>query len=440
MKRIGVLMLVLVVSVLPLFAAGRQGQSSGGAAASGKTEIRAAWWGDTIRHELYNNIVDEFQKVNPDVLVIREPTSWNDYWDKLSVQAAGGNAPDFIGMHPQYAADYIPRGVCEPLDSYIADRTLSTDGWSQGTIDTGKFDGKVYMMAMGVTFSSAFVNTGIFKELGVTPPAFDWTWDDVRRIGLQVRTAFDRQGKRTSWLLNDISTNLNSWRYFVRQHGREVYDARGNISFQISDAEEWFTMFKEFRDLGIIPDAATATEYFNATLEDSLFSRDKILVLWIPINQYKLYCTTFPNKEVSFIRMATAPGRPAGEWPEGAHFAVNARSTPEKKRAAVRLMNFWLNDERSLKIYGLDQGVPGNLKVGEVIIPTLDQYQLKIVEFVNTLSGIGTPTIYPPTGASEIDALFRNFAEQVQFNRKTPAAAAKEFYDQAVTIRTNANQ
>jgi multiple sugar transport system substrate-binding protein len=103
-------------------------------------------------------------------------------------------------------------------------------------------------------------------------------------------------------------------------------------------------------------------------------------------------------------------------------------------------MNFWLNDERSLKLFGLDQGVPGNLKVGEVIIPALDQYQLKIVEFVNTLSNIGTPTIYPPTGASEIDALFRNFAEQVQFNRKTPAAAAKEFYDQAIAIRANANK
>jgi multiple sugar transport system substrate-binding protein len=433
-------MVVCVISVLPLFAGGGQGQSSGGAASSGKTEIRAAWWGDTGRHELYNRIVDEFQAANPDVVVAREPTSWNDYWDKLSVQAAGGNAPDFMGMHPQYSADYIPRGVCEPLDAYIADKTLSTDGWAQGTIDTGKYDGKVYMMAMGVTFSVSFVNTGLFKELGVTPPAFDWTWEDARRIGLQVRAAFDRQGKRTSWMFNDISTSINSWRYFIRQHGRELYDAKGDIGAQVSDVEEWFTMFKEFRDAGIVPDAATATEYFNATLEDSLFSRDKILILWVPVNQYKLYSTTFPNKEVSIIRMQTAPGRSVGEFPEGAHFAVNSRAAPEKKRAAVRLMNFWLNDERSLKIYGLDQGVPGNLKVGEVIIPALDQYQLKIVEVVNALSKIGTPTIYPPTGASEIDLLFRNFGEQVQFNQKTPAAAAREFYDQAVAIRARAGK
>jgi multiple sugar transport system substrate-binding protein len=406
------------------------------ALADGTVEIRAAWWGDTKRHDLYNQIVAEFMKANPDIKVVTEPVSWNDYWDKLSVQVAGGNAPDFIGMHPQYASDYIGRDMVEPLDQYIKDGVISTDGWAQGTINTGVVNGTNYMMAMGVTFTSVFVNDGLFTELGIEKPAFDWTYDDMKTIGLAVRAALDAAGKTNVWLMNDMSTNINSFRYFVRQNGRELYDAEGNINFTAEDVEKWFTMWKDFRDSGIIPDAATATEYFNATLEDSTFSRDMVLLTQVPINQLKLYRTTFPNKTVSAIRIPSLAGGKVGEFPEGAHFAIYAKASPEKKLAAAKLINFWLNSKEALALFGLDQGVPGNLNLKDAYMANLDANQLDILDFVNKLSEIATPTIYPPTGASEIDALFKTIGEAVQFDAKTPADAAKEMYDQAVAIRS----
>ena len=427
MKRTLSLLLTLVM-LLSLSASALAGET---------VEIRAAWWGDTKRFELYNSIVAEFMKANPDIKVVSEPVSWNDYWDKLSVQVAGGNAPDFIGMHPQYASDYIGRGMVEPLDQYIADGVISTDGWVQGTINTGVIDGVNYMMPMGVTFTSVFANDGLFAELGVEKPAFDWTYDDMKATGLLVRAALDAAGKTETWLMNDMSTNINSFRYFVRQNGRELYDVQGNINFTAEDAGKWFTMWKEFRDLGIIPDAATATEYFSATLEDSTFSRDKVLLTQVPINQLKLYRTTFPDKTVSPIRIPSLAGAAVGEFPEGAHFAIYAKSSPEKKLAAAKLINFWLNTEAALGIFGLDQGVPGNLGLSDAYLPKLDANQLDILAFVNTLSKIGTPTIFPPAGASEIDLLFRSIGEAVQFDAKTPADAAKEVYEAAVAIRSN---
>jgi multiple sugar transport system substrate-binding protein len=432
MKKLFVFLMILAA----LDFSGCQKKESAGNA--GGLEIRAAWWGDTKRHELYNQIIDEFQKANPDVTVVREPVSWTDYWDKLSVQASGGNAPDFFGMHPQYAADYIPRGVCEPLDPYVADGTLSTAGWQQGTLDTGKINGVFYMMPMGITLSCVFVNTGLFKEIGVTPPAFDWSWDDMRRIGLEARKALDARGMKNVYLTRDYSSALNSWRYFVRQQGREVYNADGSIGFTQKDVEDWFVMFKGFLDSGITPDAATSTEYAQLTLEDGLFARNRVLTDLVPVNQYKLYRVTFPDKEMGIIRMPVSPGKKAGEFPEGAHFAVNAKSSPEKKRAAARLMNFWLNSETALKLFGLDQGVPGNLETGKSVLPALDEYQREVVAFVENVSKVATATIYPPAGASEIDALFKSIGEQVQFGAKTPAQAAKDFYEQASAIRNRA--
>jgi multiple sugar transport system substrate-binding protein len=447
-KRKTLLMAVVMLTMmtLSLFAGGGQqapgSASAPGEGASGKVEIRAAWWGDTKRHVLYNQIVDEFEKANPGITVVREPTSFNDYWDKMAVQVAGGNAPDFLCIHPRFANDYIPRGVCEPLDDYIKDGVLSVDNWAQSTVDTGKFNGKIYMLAMGVTLQAGFVNLGVFKELGVTPPPFDWTYDDLKRIGVQVRQAFDKQGKRNQWLFHDysIDINFNSFRYYVREFGREVYDKDGNINFTQKDMENFFTLYKELRDLGVVPDAATSTEYINNVLEDSLFGRDKILVFSTPVNQFWLYNNTFPDKELGMIRIPGNKDRvQAGEFPEGAHYAVYARTTPEKKLAAAKLINFWLNDPKSLILYRLDQGVPANEKVlQETVVPALDKFMQASVNFVNTLSKITTPSPNPPSGASQINQEYLKAAQEVAYGAKTPAQGAKDFYELAKNIRAQA--
>ena len=396
--------------------------------------IRAAWWGDTKRNDLYSSIIDEFEKEFTHVTVVREPLSWGDYWDKLSIQAAGGNAPDFMGMHSTFAADYIPRGICAPLDEYLADGTIRTDGWAEGTLKTGVYNNITYMIPMGVTFSGYFVNVGLFNELGIEVPDFDWTWDDLETIGQAVREAADAKGMSRTWIAPDNTSNFGYWRFFVRQRGRELFDNDGNITFTMEDVRDWFDMYKNLRDANLVPDAETVTEFAGATLEDSMFSRDMTLTQNVPVNQFKVYSDTFPDKELAIIRIPVAPGLKVGEFPEGAHFAVNAKSSDGAKLAAAQLMDFWVNEESALKLFGLDQGVPGNLTVVESIIPQLDDSQLKIVEFVDEMSKIATPTIWSPTGASEFEDLFRSLGESVMFGMTDTEQAAQEFYDQSVEI------
>ncbi|MDR0657273.1 MAG: hypothetical protein LBG22_13250, partial [Treponema sp.] len=229
-------------------------------------------------------------------------------------------------------------------------------------------------------------------------------------------------------------------RYYVREFGREVYDKDGNINFTQQDLENYFTLYKELRDLGVVPDAATSIEYINNVLEDSLFARDKTLIFRVPVNQFWLYNTTFPDKELGMIRLPSNKAKvQSGEFPEGAHYAVYAGSTPEKKLAAVKLVNFWLNDPKSLILYRLDQGVPANEKVlQETVVPVLDKFMQASVSFVNNLSKITTPSPNPPSGASQINQEYLKAAEEVAYGAKTPAQGAKDFYELAKDILAKA--
>lgn len=397
-------------------------------------EIRAAWWGDTKRHELYNKIIDEFQAANEGVTVVREPSSWQDYWDKLTVQSASGGAPDFMGMHPQFANDYLRRGLIEPLDGYIKDGTIDVSNMSKGAVDSGVVDGVDYMVPMGLTSSSTFIDKTMLTELGIEMPSFDWTWDDVKTIGLKARAVLDAAGKKNVWFIDDNSNNYQLFRYWARQNGKELYTTDGNMGFAAEDAASWFAYWKDLRDNKIAPDAATSIEYKKATLENSLFVQKKIAVRSVPANQYKLYCQALPEDEIVINRNPSKVGGVVGEYVEGAHFAVSSKTTPEKKLAAAKLLNFWVNSEASMKLFGMDQGVPANTKMAEFIKPNLDEFQVVSMEYVGKVAKIAGATVYPPAGASEIDALFQSVAEEVMYDTKTPEVAAAELVQKAQAI------
>lgn len=397
-------------------------------------EIRAAWWGDTKRHELYNKIIDEFEAKNKDITVVREPTSWQDYWDKLTVQSASGGASDFLGMHPQYANDYLRRGIIEPLDTYINDGIIDVSSMSKGSVDSGVVDGVNYMIPMGITFQSFFINKTLLTQLEVEMPSFDWTWDELREVGLKARAALDAAGKKNAWFLDQNANNYQLFRYWLRQSGKELYTGEGDMGFNEEDAAAWFAYWNDMRINGIVPDAATSVEYKKATLEDSLIVQKRVVARAVPANQYKLYCEALPDSEIVIIRNPSKAGGQAGEFAEGAHFAISAMTTPDKKLAAAKLIDFWVNTEASMQIYGMDQGVPANTKMAEFIKPNLDEYQLTIMDYVGKLAEIAGSTIYPPAGASEIDALFQTTAEQVIFDAKTPEAAAAELVKEAQAI------
>lgn len=421
-KKVFLIMLISLITVGTLFSA--------------QVEIRAAWWGDTGRHALYNEIVDIFEVKNPDIKVIREPTSWLDYWDKLTVQTAGKRAPDFMGMHLQFAADYVRRGVLEPLDKYIEEGIIDVSKFSQTALDSGTVDGTIYMIPKGLTAQSIFVNISALQELGIEPPDFDWTWNDVERIGLEVRKELDTRGEKNKWFMNDHSGAYVVFRYWVRQRGtQDLYTMDGDIAYTAEDVATWFSMWNNFRIKGIIPDPPTVTEYAQSTLEDSLFARQRIFATNVPANQFKLYVNALKGKELELVRNPSLEGGLPGEFMEGSHWAISAYSSPEKKEAAAKLINFWLNDPDSIELFRLDEGVPANREMAEYLLTLLDEVDQKIVEFVNRVSEIASiPITFMPAGATEVNSLFEQIAERVRFGVLTPEEAGEQMVNEAQKI------
>ncbi|MBM7570215.1 ABC transporter substrate-binding protein [Aquibacillus albus] len=395
-----------------------------------EVEIRFTWWGDTARHEIYNEIADQFEEKHPHITVKREFGGWNDYWDKLTTQVAGGNAPDIVGMHQEYVSDYARRGALIDLAPYIDSGVINVDDFPQSVVDSGKLGGDTVMVAQGVTMSGQMFNTAVFDKLGVEYPDMNWTWDDFKNKAIELTEASDEEG---FWGSADLSNQLTpNFKYFVRQKGKLLFTEDGQLGFDREDMIEWYEMWDELRQKGAIPDAATTSEYFEVPLEQSLIVEQKIGIGGIPANQIHLYQQQFDEGEVRMVRQPTMSGGENGEFIEGAYLSITEGS--EHPEEAAMFINHFVNAEEAGKVFKLEQGSPGSTKIVELVKPLLGPAQQRTLDYLSETLPIAESAPYPPKGMSEIEQAFMDTSYSIAFGEMSIEDAVDEFIRNAESI------
>ncbi|GGJ08337.1 ABC transporter substrate-binding protein [Alicyclobacillus cellulosilyticus] len=404
-----------------------------GAAKKATVTIRFTWWGDPVRNKVYNGVIQAFEKKYPNIIVNAEPTSWSDYWTKLSVQMAGGNAPDVIGMHQFYVTDYAKRGQLLDLTPYVKDGTINLHDFPKAVQDSGKVNGKLVMIAQGVTMSGQVYNKTLFQQMGVPLPKLNWTWDDFIKEATALKQAFTAHGMGNDhWGADDESGAMQPvFNYFVRQRGKNLFTKDGKLGFTFSDLKAWFTMWDNLRKKGVIPDAATAAQNSTASREQSLFVQGKVGITAIPANQIYLYQTDMPNQTLGLVGEPML-GNKSGAFVEGAYLAV-PKSSKHPKEAAT-FINFFINDPNAGKIFKIEQGMPGSVKIDKIVKPLLTPTQQQEVAFIDNRLKLAGVAPNPPKGYSEVATLFTQTAQAIAFGQKSIDQACNDFLKQAEQI------
>ena len=391
-----------------------------------ETNISFTWWGDTKRHEVYNSIVDLFEKENPNIKVDRPFGSWTEYWDKLATQIAGGNAPDVIGMHQDYVSEYGPRGSLLDLQSYVDSGVIDLSAVPESVVKGGYINGKLMMVAQGVVTSGFFYNTATFDELGVAYPDMDWTWEDFAAKLAEIKAAADSKGIEMWGGGDDSGSMIPAFHYWIRSNGQTLFTEDGNIGFTEDVVASWFTFYKDLRDKGLIPDAATSVEYTGLPLEQNLFNTGKTALTIVPANQVWLYQNQVTNGgDINVIRIPHLEGKADGEYVEGSFLSVTSAS--ENPEAAAKLISFFINNTESQKIFKLEQGVPPTTTAIDAITPELTPPQVRTIDFVQDTLAIAGNAPYAPTGVAEIRSRLTEIGQLVGFGESTPEEAAAEF-------------
>jgi multiple sugar transport system substrate-binding protein len=363
---------------------------------------------------------------NPNIRIALEPSSWNDYFNKLSTQVAGGAAPDVISMHPRYMNYYASNNALLPLDDLVASKTIDLTNFSQGGINMGKISGKTWMVSTGTVATGIFVNETLFQELGVPLSRFDnMDWASYEKLAIEI---FQKSGgKYTGTSDESFTPNDTAFTIYMRSRGKDFFTPDGKIAFGKDDLREWLAMYDRMRKAGAIGSAQHAGESAGQTWEQSDSVKGIVGFWFLNANRLRIFQDQMPNHHLVMARSPSYNGN-YGEYLEGSGISINAKTRyPEE---AAKFINYWVNNERSLELFKIEHGFPASSVMNAYVYTLLDDSNRLASQFMDMVASKGSLPDYilPPDNWVDILNLLGQKSQAVAYGTSSIDKAVDEFF------------
>ncbi len=409
--------------------AGAAGLAAFGAApaiAQSDTRLRMFWWGAKERADRTEKVNALFQQKNPGTTIAGETLGWTDYWPRLATQAAGRNAPDVIQMDYRYIFEYARRGALLPLDQFIPSK-INVGDFSKEAIDSGKVDGKVYGLSLGLNSVAMMFDKQTIESFGLKVPTWDMTWAQVGDLATEITKAAKKPGYFGIMDAGRYEPALDCW---IRQHGKQLYTDDGKLGFGESEIGEWFAFWDGLRKKG----GAASPEVQaldNNEIDTSLLTQGKAAMVFANSNQLVGYQALSKSKLGMGMYPSGGAGKKPGQYLKPS-MLISIYARTSQPEAAAKLVDFYVSNREAALLLSVERGVPASASIRKVLEPTLDELGRVSAEYVGFIADkVGPLPPPPPQGAGEIQMVLRRVNEQIGFGRLTVAAGAKQFISEA---------
>lgn len=403
-------------------------------AATGDEVLRISWWGGQQRTELTNSVIDRFQEANPDIQIERDARDWLPYWDKLNIETAANNQPCGMQMQSRFLQQFASGGALLPLDDLDSEGAINIDGVAQSYMDSGRGDdGNLYMIPTGVFYHVIMYNKSMADAGGISAPPEDWEWD---ALATYVAEAAPNLPEGV-YPIMDMSGEAAPFVSFVTARGEAFFEGNG-LGFSKETMVEWLEFWQELRAAGLTYPPDVAAENVGVTIEDSMFANGKEFMVYKPANQLDAHQNILQAvsdwEEMAMVRMPIGPGG-AGDDMGTNGISIGANCSPEQIDAAVKWINFFLQDDEAAKLYASDNGVVTveRFQNAQAEDPNTMPGQRENIRLLQIIDDDSIPTYYPNGYRPMIDALQRA-SQSVSFEELTPEEATDAFFEEADDI------
>ena len=134
-------------------------------------------------------------------------------------------------MDMNYISEYGNRGALLDLAKVDASKFV------EGTVDSGKINGKLVGINAGINSALIFANPKVFEKAKMDlPDDKTWTWDQLIEVGAEVASKAGVSFGLASLMGSDALFGT-----FVRQHGKELFTENG-LGFDVAEAQAWYDL------------------------------------------------------------------------------------------------------------------------------------------------------------------------------------------------------
>jgi len=406
--------------VAPLGACGGSTNSAGSTGAgAAKVNIRLVWWGNDDRAKATQAAVDLFQKKNPNITVKTEFAAYPAYFQKLSTQLAGGAAPDVIQLDRPNFGDFAKRGVIKDLTPYEG-KVLRTADINPKLLAAGKLGGKLYAVPGGQLTQMLAYDPAAWKAAGVAAPTNGWTWDqfsaDMKKLGAAGTPGTTDFGWAIDW-----------FEVWLLQHGKQTYTPDGKLGFDAGDLSQFWGMLGDLRAAKGVS-APAATTKMDGSIPNSAFLNKQADSEINYDSSLTAYLSAKPGTQA--VSLPTFEGKSGMGSQPTVTWAVTQRST--QADAAVKLVDFLVNDPEAGALLGATRGMPSNQTVRVQVAAKATGADKQVFDYEKSVANLTTaqPPVWP-VGSAEIKRNFQSVYDDVIFGKTSVQDGAKQVVSDA---------
>lgn len=173
--------------------------SNSSSSSAGEPAVITFWTNNS--NEVYDNIISDFEKENPNITVEKTVSQTNQFLQNMQVAATNKSLPDvfFEGLGATLAHKFIDNGLVMNLDDHA-----KAQGWDSQfgklAIDTLKYKDSWWEAPHSALGMGLFYSKPVFNQLGLSEPtSFDELLTDVETIKAAGITPISIGGKG-SWM------------------------------------------------------------------------------------------------------------------------------------------------------------------------------------------------------------------------------------------------
>jgi len=232
--------LTVASAVVLLAACGGNSGNSGGSSGSSGGPVTLNWFmwsGSDVEKNAWLHVADLVTQKYPNIKIQFETTPFNDYWTKLTTQAASGSTPCVIGLQGQRAPQF--GNLLVPLEDYKSKAGVKASDYVPSITKGLQYEGKQVALPYDVGPFVMFYNQDAFKAAGLKEPAIGWTTDDF----MADAKALTKPPKYGFSAQSDIS-QLLPW--VLSSSGKSAVNADGKLDV---DNPEWHASAQWYTDL-----------------------------------------------------------------------------------------------------------------------------------------------------------------------------------------------
>ncbi|HTI19503.1 MAG TPA: sugar ABC transporter substrate-binding protein [Kutzneria sp.] len=400
---------------------------------SSNTSLTFRWWGGDARNKAYQKALQVFTQ-QTGIAVTTQFSGYDGYFDKLNTEFAGGNPPDIFQMDTALVSTYAAKGVLTDLSKYVPD-TIHLDTLYPAVRAAGTVGGKPYGVPSGSGYAPILYDKTVLDQLKITPPADGWTWDDFSTITAEISKALGtgKYGALDSSF--DDSGALQPW---LRQRGKDLYTASGEVGFGPDELTEWFTYWAGLRKSGAItpPDllanAGEASGTHPLIAGQIAMTTGWGLAQMQPLTPHTLDIVVVPRGK---------DGKTGQALSGGVLLCIPAKS--RNPDGAAKLIDLFVSNPDAIKDMGIQRGFPPSDKALNLLMPSLGAADKRDVTYGQYVAqqvakeGLPAAPTAPP-GYQDVKTALDAAAKQIAFGKMTIADGVSQFFTTAKTALANA--